>query len=227
MVRVALTAGIIGLILGGAALGYALYTGLSQFPSQLSSLTVNQAPQTRNVVIEWEATLPSLQDRWFPQAIVVNQGDTMNVTLEVNDTDGAHTFTIYAPTGSNGATQLTQLNSSVLGQWIYYPPKESGPMYGTEVTQKASGCYTMGTPVTCNTVGGCAFNGVPYSPPKCVGSWMEPNANKLGNETASIQASVVFGPLITPGVYEYMCLYHQKIGMVGYLIVLPNKGYTG
>jgi hypothetical protein len=223
MVRVALTVGIIGLLLGGAALGYALYTGLSQFPSQLSSLTVNQTPQTRNVIIEWEATLPSLQDRWLPQAIVVNQGDTMNVTLEVNDTDGAHTFTIYAPTGPNGATQLTQLNSSVLGQWIYYPPKESGPMYGTEVTQKASGCYTMGTPVTCNTVGGCSISGGPFVG-NCTGSWM---LRPGQTEIASIHASVIFGPLVAPGVYEYRCLYHQEIGMVGYLIVLPNKAYTG
>ena len=29
-----------------------------------------------------------------------------------------------------------------------------------------------------------------------------------------------------PGVYKYFCFYHQNIGMFGFLVVLPNKGYT-
>jgi len=44
-------------------------------------------------------------------------------------------------------------------------------------------------------------------------------------ETASVQASATFGPFLAPGIYMYFCSYHQNIGMVGYLIVLPNVGY--
>jgi plastocyanin len=79
----------------------------------------------------------------------------------------------------------------------------------------------MGKPVPCNTVGGCSINGGPLG--VCTGSWML----KAGQtETANIHASVTFGPLTGPGVYEYVCTYHSAIGMVGYLVILPNKGYT-
>ena len=55
----------------------------------------------------------------------------MNVGVICYDTDGAHTFTINAPTGPNGTTQITQLNETVPGQHIYYPPAQPGPKYGT------------------------------------------------------------------------------------------------
>lgn len=29
------------------------------------------------------------------------------------------------------------------------------------------------------------------------------------------------------GIYEYICVYHVDVGMYGYLIVQPNKAYTG
>ena len=182
---------------------------------------VNQAPQTRNIIVEWEATLPSQQDRWLPQEIIVNQGDTINLLVEDNDTDGAHTWTIEAPTGPAGALQLTQVNTSSIGQWKYFPPQESGPMFGTEVTGHPIGCVTMNQNVTCNTVGGCSINGGPLGP--CTGSWM---LNSTQTEIASIHATVTLGPLTVPGIYKYFCYYHQNIGMVGYLVVLPNKGYT-
>jgi hypothetical protein len=28
------------------------------------------------------------------------------------------------------------------------------------------------------------------------------------------------------GVYEFHCFYHEAIGMIGYLTVLPNSSYT-
>ena len=182
---------------------------------------VNQAPQMRNIIVEWEATLPSTQDRWLPQVIVVNQGDTINLLVESNDTDGAHTWTIEAPTGQGGALQLTQLNVSAMGQWKYFPPRESGPMFGTEVKGPVDGCVTMDQNVTCNTVGGCSINGGAIG--ACTGSWM---LNSTQTEIASIHASVTLGPLKVPGIYRYFCFYHQDIGMVGYVLVLPNKGYT-
>jgi plastocyanin len=196
-----------------------LQTQVANLPSSLQ--LVNQPPQTRNILVEWEATLPSQQDRWLPQMLVVNQGDTIHLTVESNDTDGAHTWTIEAPTGPNGALQLTQLNVSAVGQWKYFPPLEAGPQFGSKITGGATGCVTMDQNVSCNTTGGCSINGGPIG--ACTGSFLL-GAN--ATETASIQASVTFGPLTVPGIYKYFCFYHQDIGMVGYLVVLPNKAFT-
>jgi plastocyanin len=181
---------------------------------------IDQPPQTRNITLEW-GMLISTQDRFFPQVITVNQGDTINLLFEVNDTDGGHTFSIDAPTGPSGALQLTQLNSSWPGQWLYFPPRQAGPQFGTEVTGAPTGCMTMGQSVPCNTVGGCSINGGAYT--NCIGSWM---LKSNQTEIASLHASVTFGPLRAPGVYRYFCNYHQDIGMIGYLVVLPNKGYS-
>ena len=203
-----------------------LQSQVSTIQSQLSTIGgslpgVNQQPLTRNIVIEWEATLPTTQDRWLPQLITVNQGDTLNLYVESNDTDGAHTWSIEAPTGPNGALQFTQLNVSAIGQWKYFPPKEAGPQFGTKITGPVTGCVTMGQNVTCNTVGGCSVDGGPIGP--CTGSFL---LQSNQTEIASIHATVTIGPMKVPGVYRYFCFYHQDIGMVGYLVVLPNKGYT-
>jgi hypothetical protein len=232
---VSLAVALVALFVAVSAIGFA-YVGASapvtNLQGQVSTLQsefstvgaslpgVNQAPQTRNLFVEWEATLPSQQDRWLPQLMVVNQGDTINLYVESNDTDGAHTFTIEAPTGPGGALQLTQLNVSAIGQWKYFPPREAGPQFGSMITGPVTGCVTMNQNVTCNTAGGCSISGGPIGP--CTGSFL---LNSNQTEIASIHATVTFGPLTVPGVYRYFCYYHQLIGMVGYLVVLPNKGY--
>jgi hypothetical protein len=187
--------------------------------------------------MEWEATLPSLQDRWFPQSIIVNEGDTVVLTLEINDTDGAHTFTMIAPTGPNGANQLTQINMSMTGQWMYHPPAEANPWNGIEVAGAPEGCSVMGQSVTCNAstnlpdgtcsasgctiAGGCSINGGPLGP--CTGSWM---LQKNQTEIAEIQTTVTLGPFTAPGIYRYFCTYHQEVGMIGWLTVQPNEAYV-
>jgi plastocyanin len=211
----------LSLVISMTVIAIALVSTLQSKAQAINSFPmIDQQPQARNIILEW-GTLISTQDRFFPQLIVVNQGDTVNLTFESNDTDGAHTFTIDAPTGPNGTTQITQLNETVPGQHIYYPPVQAGPQYGIKVTSHATGCHTMGRPVQCNTTGGCSINGGPLT--TCIGSWM---LKKGQNETASVQASTTFGPLRAPGVYEFSCTYHTAIGMNGYLIVLPNKGYN-
>lgn len=203
------------------AIGISLVSMLqSKVQAIFSPPMINQQPQTRHIFLEW-GTLISGQDRFFPQLIIVNQGDTVNLTFESNDTDGAHTFTVNAPTGLNGTTQLTQLNETVPGQWMYYPPIQAGPQYGIKVTGHATGCYIMDHSVPCNTTGGCSIDHGPIT--TCISSWMLP---KNQTETASVHSSTTFGPMRAAGVYEFTCTYHTKIGMVGYLIVLPNKGYA-
>lgn len=29
-----------------------------------------------------------------------------------------------------------------------------------------------------------------------------------------------------PGIYEFVCTYHAQVGMIGYLVILPNSAYT-
>ena len=232
---IALAVGLVAVAIPLLGLGAASHQQTSVVPSQVAA--VDQLPTTRIITMEWEATLPSLQDRWFPQDLIINQGDTIYLTLIVNDTDGAHTFTIIAPTGPNGANQLTQINMSYTGQWMYHPPAEANPWNGIEVAGAPEGCDIMGQNVTCNSstnlpdgkcsvssctiAGGCSINGGPLGP--CTGSWMLP---KNQTEVAEIQTTVTLGPFTTPGVYRYFCTYHQEIGMIGWLTVQPNAAYV-
>jgi len=224
----ALAVAVIALIVALVALAIPML-GMTAAPPQTGMIqtqipVVNQKPVTRFITMEWEATLPSLQDRWFPQDIIVNQGDTVSLSLIINDTDGAHTFTVDAPTGPGGAEQLTQVNMTMPGQWMYHPPLEPNPYNGTESQGPATGCALMGQSVDCSTfglTGGCSINGGPLG--MCTGSWMLKSGQ---TEIAEIQASVTFGPLTAPGVYRYFCTYHQNIGMIGFLIVQPNQGYV-
>jgi hypothetical protein len=235
----ALAVAVIALAVGLVAIampimGIGAHQQTTAVPSQIAA--VDQTPTTRIITMEWEATLPSLQDRWFPQDIIINEGDTIVLTLIVNDTDGAHTFTIIAPTGPNGANQLTQINMSTTGQWMYHPPFEANPWNGIEDTGSPVGCDIMGQNVTCNhsynlpdgtctttsctIAGGCSINSGPLGP--CTGSWM---LNKNQTEIAEIQTQVTLGPFTAPGIYRYFCTYHQEIGMIGWLTVQSNEAY--
>lgn len=68
-------------------------------------------------------------------------------------------------------------------------------------TTPPTGCMDQnGTPIACNSV---------IAPPPY-------------NETSTGTFQVTI-----PGTYKYYCQYHKGIGMFGWLIVLPNKGFTG
>jgi hypothetical protein len=60
------------------------------------------------------------QDRFFPQLIIVNQGDTVNLTFKSNDIDGAHTFTVNTPTGTLIEYYFDYMLRGLL---IYFGPK--------------------------------------------------------------------------------------------------------
>ena len=59
--------------------------------------------------MDWANTGNSAQDRFNPNVITINQGDTVHITFEDNDTDG-HTFEVLLPTG------LFVLNNSLAGE---------------------------------------------------------------------------------------------------------------
>src|SRR6267378_3933370 len=97
--RAALAVGVVALVIGASALGYAVYVGLSQLPSELSAATIDipcstsQPCADKTIRIDW--TLDDTgQDRFNPQYISVVQGDNLTIMLITNDTTDAHTFTI-------------------------------------------------------------------------------------------------------------------------------------
>jgi len=155
--------------------------GTAAINALLQSLTINQKPQTRNITIEWTTTVPG-QDRFFPNLIVINQGDTVRLTFISNDTGDGHTFSIKLPTG------LFQLNNSVKGQNNFLTAKKftTGPL----------NCFADNKPAACNTTG------------------------PIGNLTATGTFTVN-----VPGTYRFRCVFHERIGMFGFLIVLPNAGF--
>ena len=44
---------------------------------------------------------------------------------------------------------------------------------------------------------------------------------KPGNVTATYSFVAAYS-----GIYEFVCTYHAQVGMIGYLVVLPNKAYS-
>ena len=167
----------------------ALQSQVGQLQQQIGSLpVVDEAPTTRVILLDWANTGNSGQDRFNPNVITINQGDTIHVTFEDNDTDG-HTFEILLPTG------LTVLNNSLAGETNHLT---MGTFAGN-----ATGCKLNGNDVPCNTTGSCT-----------------PDISAC-NVTSSVTFTVT-----VPGVYRFFCLYHQALGMFGFLIVLPNRGYA-
>jgi len=168
----------------------ALQSQVAQLQQEVSSLpVVDQTPTTRIILLSWQNTGNTGQDRFNPNVITINQGDTVFVTFEDNDTDG-HTFEVLLPTG------LFVLNNSLAG--------ETNHLTLATFAGNATGCMVNGQGVPCNTTGSCT----------------------TGITACNVTSSGTFGPVTVPGVYRFFCIYHQALGMFGFLIVLPNRGYV-
>jgi plastocyanin len=166
-----------------------LQSQVGQLQQQINSLpVVNEQPTIRIIRLEWLNTGNGGQDRFNPNFITINQGDTVDLAFFDNDTDG-HTFEILLPTG------LVVLNNSFRGQINHLTMDLFvGP---------PTGCMLNGQIIPCNTTG----------------TW------KADFSAFNVTSTVSF-TLTVPGVYRFFCLYHQALGMYGFLVVLPNKGYT-
>ena len=162
---------------------------VSQLQQQISSLpVVDETPTTRIILMDWQNTGNSGQDRFNPNVVTIDQGDTVHITFEDNDTDG-HTFEILLPTG------LFVLNNSLAG--------ETNHLTLATFAGNATGCMINGQGVPCNTTGSC----------------------NAGITACNVTSSGSF-TVTVPGVYRFFCIYHQALGMFGFLIVLPNRGYV-
>ncbi len=221
--RTALAIGVVALIIGASALGYAAYLGLSQVPSQLSAVTANVTCSTSqpcaNKTIRLDWTLDDTgQDRFNPQYITVLQGDNLTIMLITNDTTDAHTFTLGLGLRGFSSSTLFQLNNSWTGL-------SSGdfitPVNGFFAGHPDDCLDNNGGSISCNTQKADCV-GVPG----CTG----PNGNcdntAPNPPPCDLWSIGYLGVVSVPGVYEFHCFYHQKGGMFGYITVLPNKGFS-
>ena len=96
---------------------------LSGGPAQLP--VMNQPPTTREVWLQWEET-QSGQDRFYPNFIVVNQGDTVKLTFINNDTV-MHNFVIGAPYDINVNASVPGLNNDLTGAKVTVPATNNSP----------------------------------------------------------------------------------------------------
>lgn len=116
--RLALAVGLVAIFLAIGSVSFA-YLGSNQqinsLQSAVSSLQsaqgkiptnlalVNQSVSNRNITLQWDVfPFSTNQDRFFPDWIVVNQGDSIRITFEDNDTGDAHTFTTVIATSASG-----------------------------------------------------------------------------------------------------------------------------
>ncbi len=143
--------------------------------ANLSLPVMNQPPTIRTIVETWFLSPSAHQDRFEPSFIVVNQGDTLRMTLIDNDTV-AHDLVLGPPYDLVINATVPGLINDLTGQTFTTPATHNSP--GVRVT---------GTP---------------------------------GNVSATYSFVASYA-----GIYEFVCTYHAQVGMIGYLVVLPNEGY--
>lgn len=120
------------------AYGYAFSQGSSSFSRPTSTLIptasvnvanssapVNQSSTTREIIIEWMET-QSGQDRFYPDFIIVNQGDTIDLTFINNDTV-AHDIVIGPPYNIVVNASVPGLHNDVTGQEFTTPALNNSP----------------------------------------------------------------------------------------------------
>jgi len=97
------------------------------------ALTQNETGMTRNIIVEWMKT-QSGQDRFYPDFIIVNQWDIVNLTFINNDTV-AHDLIIGAPYN-------IAVNATVPGLYN----DVTGAKFTTPATGNSPGVMVFGTP---------------------------------------------------------------------------------
>jgi len=229
--RTALALGVVALIIGASALGYAVYLGLSQVPSQISALSVDVTPSDKTIRVEWTTAFEAGQDRFYPNYITVAQGDNITILLITNDTIDGHTFTL--PLGLRGlpSSALFQLNNSwtglTSGPYTGFPKSVHPAPNGIDCCLANGGNYNpqdnfTGPPTGCLDQNG---NSTPCNTRETNSTSYSCDA--YSGKYCSLWSSGWLGPVTVPGVYKFYCFFHQTAGMIGYITVLPNKAFTG
>jgi plastocyanin len=117
---------------------------LNNLQAMLGSMpAVNQTPASRNVLVEW-AMDPAGFDSFTPNLIVVNQGDTVALTVMNNDTEDGHTFTLISDSYNfqMNINAIGQVNA-LTDQAFTTPPTNNSP--GVTITGSAGNLTGVGS----------------------------------------------------------------------------------
>jgi plastocyanin len=151
-----------------------LQSNVAGFATRLPLM--NQTPTVRAIRFTWYLSPQAHQDRFEPSFPVVNQGDTVQLTLIDNDTV-AHDWVVGPPYSIVVNATVPGLINDLTGQTFTTPSRNNSP--------------------------GVMINGTP------------------GNVTVTYSFVAKYA-----GVYEFVCTYHAQVGMIGYMVVLPNAAYA-
>ena len=223
------------------------FTNLSDKVSGIAS--VNQSVATVPLRVDWCNADNTGQDRFCPSQIVVNQGDTVVILFEHNDTD-AHTFTLtgtynFQINETFGAPGETNVAGTLYANGMHNflnnlnftgSCSETADLTATSGSACVSGSSVLpaGTlfTVPINPTPSQPFNGSANDNPItgfAVSNqvYFQTSGGNMalayaGNVTAETWGIAAF-KATTPGIYEYFCHYHVSNGMFGYIIVLPNS----
>ena len=249
---------VIAMFIGVAAFGFAyvgassqvtsLQSEVSTLQSQIPSLvaksglaSVNATPTIQAFRIAWCLGIATGTDGFCPPLIIVDQGDTVQILFESNDTD-AHTFTIvsgqydfqlndtYGAAGSNGTYGATNsgmvnylTNTAFQSSCINAPYSEESA--GLSPSDCASGTSLLAPggsfAIPINSCGG----GLSFCDQASPVTVTVDNMFHLISENATYDASWTIGSFQASeaGIFEFYCYYHVSNGMFGYMIVLPNS----
>ena len=214
-------------------------TGISQLNSSVNSAIASLGVQPTTVAfkVDWCNTGNTGQDRYCPNQLVVNQGDTVQILFMHNDTD-AHTFTL------DTSPYFFQINASDTGMRNFLTNlNNAGPCSNTgtfaQVSANVSESYCVsGTSLMSVTSPPSNFriaqNPTPANPfnatsPPVVILHVDNKVHlNYDNQTSGVVGIWGIGAFqaTKPGIYEFFCHYHVSNGMFGYLIVLPNAYCT-
>jgi len=178
-------------------------------PSSASSNQVNALQSQVGQLQQQISSLPVVDQTPTTRVILVSWWNTGNTGQDRFDPDvitinqGDKVFITFEDNDTDGhtfevllPTGLFVLNNSLVG--------ETNHLTLQNFTTPADGCMVDGQGVPCNTAGSCS----------------------VGITACNVTSSGTFGPVDVPGDYRFFCLYHQALGMYGFLIVLPNRGYV-
>ena len=210
--------------------------------------TVNATPTVVPFRVDWCNTDNTGEDRYCPDNLIVNQGDTVQILFMHNDTD-AHTFTMLSlgTTGYSfqinltyGAPGYTNISGSLYANGMHnfitngnFTGSCSNSGTYAEEAAGISGSYCVsGSNLLAPAPYGLVINTNPAVAPPALAlinvtnTAFFPNVN-ISSAIAGLTSAEAWGigafQANTPGIYEYFCHYHVSNGMFGYLIVLPNS----
>jgi plastocyanin len=198
----ALAVAIVAIIVALAAFAIPLIAPYNASSDQVTALQsqVNQMQQQIN-------SLPVVDEKPTTRVILLDWANTGNSGQDrfnpnvITINQGDMVVLTFEDNDTDGHTFEVLLPTGLVVLNNSLPGETNHLTMGT-FSGPATGCKLNGNDVPCTTTGTCSAD------------MSACNVTSTGSFTVNV-----------PGVYRYFCLYHQALGMFGFLVVLPNRGY--